>query len=153
MRTQRELFVGHYGIVSSNSHHAAVLLILDSTCISGLILVSSWLSRDLSVCKNLTIVSTWWHNMCNLWFCSTNIQTHLLLLSSALSCNTMISLLVTVLALGLVTQLLAVDWVSIWMRAVTVTLSSIWILSKYGILHLLRLDLLVVSIHSSLQRS
>ena len=37
----------------------------------------------------------------------------------------MISLLVTVLALGLVTELLAVDWVSIWMRVVTVTLSSI----------------------------
>jgi hypothetical protein len=64
----------------------------------------------------------------------------------------MIGLLVTVLSLVLVGEWLAIGAVGVRMRAVTVTLASICILSENGLLRRL-LVLLIVRIHRALQRS
>ena len=86
--------------------------------------------------------------MCNLWFGS-RIHAHLLLLSSTLSSNTVIGLLMAILSLVLLT----VNYISIWMRVVTVTLSGICILGEHRLLVRLLLYLLIVRIHRTLKRS
>jgi len=89
--------------------------------------------------------------MCNLLFSTTNIKTHLLLLSSTLCSNTVIGLLMRIGGLRLLGKLLSIVGKSIWMRAMAVTLPRISILSKDGLMNLLRLNLLIISIHCSLQ--
>ena len=143
--------MGHDGVMSSNSHHS-MLLILNSTRISTLDLTLSLRGGELTVRKHLSVICTSWDHMCNLWFVS-RIHAHLLLLSSTLSSNTMIGLLMTVLCLVLMIERLAVYCIWIRVRVVTVTLSGICILGENRLLVRLLLYLLIIRIHRTLKRS
>lgn len=152
LRAQWELFMSHDGVVSSNCHHP-ILLVFRGALIWAMNLSNSLRSRNLTVRKKLAIISTGWNYMCNLLFSTTDVKTHLLLLSSTLRSNTVIGLLMRIGGLRLLGKLLSIVGKSIWMRAMTVTLPRISILSKDGLMNLLRLNLLIISIHRSLQWS
>ena len=135
--------MSHHGVVSTNTHHT-MLLVLHAWLTWYLRLSRYLRNRYLAVWKNLAVVSTGWNHMCNLWF--SIIHSNLLLLSSILSCSTMVCLLMTICSRLLVGKLLSVSAMSVGVASMTVALAGVGVLCENWLRHLLLLHLRIIRI-------